>query len=110
VGLSVAGLAVVIGPSVGRALGGDGGGALRRILIRTAVAGAGTGITLLCASQGHGLDPYTLCAIAAANATIAAVIVLGVKDIVTQPGDLRELRVAPAVVGGAPGLVIGGRF
>jgi hypothetical protein len=115
VGLTVVGLAILVGPSIGRALGGDGGGALRRILVRTAVACVGTGVTLLAARGDSGLNPGTLLAIGAMTATGAALVVLGLKDIITTPSDLRELRAAratvtPAVIGRGAGLVLVGTF
>ena len=120
IGGSVAGLSIILGPSLGRALGGDGDGALRRILIRTGIVAGGTGLTVLMAYASEGYPDYwSLGAILVANAAVAGVITLAIVDVATTPSAIRRKRgqeaslfVTPTALGPhlAPGVMLGGTF
>jgi hypothetical protein len=117
-GEAVAGLALIVGPSFGRAIGGDWSGARDRILVRAAIVGVSTGLIVAMASQNHeDLDVWMLGSLGVLTVGAGALLVHGAVDILHTPRDLEALRgpslaLAPTAIGPAraPGLVLVGRF
>ena len=87
-GITLAALSLIAAPSVGRALGGNGGSAALRTGLRLLVMSAGAGATYYLARAPNTGGPVA----AVVSSTVIATIALGGQDIASTPDDLRSSR------------------
>jgi hypothetical protein len=90
-GVTLAALSLLAAPSLGRGLGGDGRGAAGRIGMRFLVFGLGGGASaflLRLGAQGGG--GMSILGDVVGISTVAAILVLGIRDISSTADDLRE--------------------